>query len=163
MHTPRIIAALGILGVVAILATPSAFTLLSGPPVPLNERLARVVAFVVIAGSYAVFLGALAFAFMRFVRHRSRAIALALTVAVALLGGILTPIAALPAVLGVRSVCFSTTACDSKILQFVPHALRVGSEFPVNQVLPSILALLAVLTVMRRLRNRQASTRENAL
>jgi len=150
MNTPRVIATLGILGVTAILAVPSAITLLAGPSVPVNERLARVVAFVVIAGSYAAFLGALALAFVRFVRHKSRAIAVTITVVVGLLGGLLTPIAALPAVLGVRSICFRTIACDSEILQFVPHALRVGSEFPVSQMLPAILALLALLTVIER-------------
>ena len=153
MPTPRVIAALGILGVVAILASPSAVTLLGGPPVPMNERLARIVAFGLIAGSYAAVLGALSIAFVRFMRHKSPAIAVAGTVVVAILGGILTPMAALPAVLGVRSFCFGTAACDSPLLQFLPHALGVGSDFPVNRVLPSILALLGFLTVLRRSQN----------
>jgi hypothetical protein len=153
MPTLRIISALGILGVVAILAAPSAVTLLGGPPVPMNERLARIVAFVLVAGSYAAALGALAFAFVRLIRHKSPAVAVAVTVVVAILGGILTPMAALPAVLGVRTFCFGTAACDSSLLQFLPHALRVGSDFPMNQVLPSILALMGVLTVLRRSQN----------
>ena len=162
MNTPRVVAALGILGVTAILAVPSANTLLAGPSAPMNQRLACVVAFVVIAASYTAFLGALALVFVRFLRHKSRAIAVVANVVVSLLGGLLTPFAALPAVLGVRSVCFRTMACDSEVLQFVPHALRVGSEFPVNQVLPAILALLALLTVMRFLQNRQSSIRDDA-
>ena len=154
MNTLRLVTAFGILTAVVLLVAPSAGLLLSGPPVPPEETIARAAALLIVAASYAISLGMLVLLTLRLLQRQSKPAAWALSVVASLIGGLLTPFAALPAVLGVRSLCHYTLACGSEVLQFVPHALLIGSAFPESQVLPSIVALFILFTIARHLQGK---------
>jgi hypothetical protein len=162
MKYERAVIVVGILGIATLLAAPAAAVLLSGPRASHNETVARVIALAIIWGSYAIFIAVTLFFMLQIPKQITKLRFAFLVLLTFFLGTLFIPFASLPAVLGVRSFCFRTLACGSDVLQYVPHALFVGSEFPVWFLLPSAIAMLALFAVVQVQRTQRLLAGKNA-
>ena len=138
---------LGAILVVGLFTWPAANTLFAGPGAQSADLIARGVAFAILAASYAVFIAALLYVVRLFPRAWASPWRLLLVSILAVVGSFLAPLASLPSLFVIYTVCTqpSFPCANPDFLSLVPHALRVAAYYPGTQVLVAVPALALLL------------------
>ena len=148
--------------VISLFTWPAANLLFAGPGAQSDDLIARGIALAILVASYAAFIAALLYVVRLVPPAWASRWRLLLVCVLALAGSLLAPLASLPSLFAIYTVCTqpSFPCASPSFLPLVPHALSVAARYPSTQVLVAVpaMGLLLWFGQFRRLNHTSAGS-----